>query len=153
VAVHRLFENIEVDWRALSEPGQGEIQPASERRQGPQLSLATFNDEHLRSLSCVRALYRRAVARGIVGASEADSLKFLATVAYSLRAGRRPALLFRHLLRSHHFPATLEDEDRAVAALKRERAREQGRRHWLRLKPAESSPDGRPPRQGNPRVR
>ena len=124
VAVHRLFENIEIDWQRLSEPNQDEreVRPAQEGGPGTRLSLANFRDEHLRSLAALRRLYGLAAERGLIRDSEASFFRFLATVASCLRAGERPAALLKYLLERREFPATLEDEDRAMEPVRRERA-------------------------------
>ncbi len=48
---------------------------------------------------------------------------FLSTAAYCRRVGNDPAALFAHLIKNDRYPATLVDEDWAVAALKEEVAK------------------------------
>jgi hypothetical protein len=65
----------------------------------------------------------------------AGFLGFVATAFYCLRVGDRPAALLAHLVKSGDYPATLEDEDRAVAAFRRAREAEPQARRWLKVKP------------------
>ena len=134
VAIHRLLENLEIDWHRLRGPAleRDAIRPPRGPGQVGPLTLENFRSEHLRSSTALRALHRRAVARGLLPASEAGLIRFVATAAYCLRVGRRPAALFVHLVRRGIFPASLSDEDRALSALRRERAREREACSWLR---------------------
>lgn len=135
MALHRLFEGLEIDWQqfrgpaldrdaagAAGGPGQG----------GPPLTLENFRSEHLRSPVALEGLRRQAVARGLLADSEADRIHFLATAAYCLRVGRRPAALFAHLVRRREFPASHADEERGWFAFKRHLAEERRRGTPLR---------------------
>jgi hypothetical protein len=72
-------------------------------------------------------LYRDVVARPLVARSQWSLLSFFSTAAYCLRVGKKPDALFKYLIHSGDFPATLEDEDRTIAALKPHLARERRR--------------------------
>jgi hypothetical protein len=120
--ITRLFENLELDWERLAAPARGLDQApiALKGQRGP--TLASLCTEDLRSTSSLLALHRWAVRRRILVSSEAGLLAFLATAEYCLRVGENPAALFRTLVaRGQLQVATLEDEDRAVAALKNHR--------------------------------
>jgi hypothetical protein len=78
------------------------------------------------------ALYRHAASRGLVARSEDGIVAFLSTAAYALRVGESPAGLFVHLIRAGRFPASHEDEERAMRALKNHLAPADPARHWLK---------------------
>ena len=125
--ITRLFENLELDWERLAAPatGLGQAQPRLEKGQGGP-TLASLCTEDLRSTSSLLALHHWAVRRKLLANSEAGLLALLATAEYCLRVGDNPAALFRTLVtRGQLQVATLEDEDRAVAALKKHRQGDQ----------------------------
>lgn len=120
VTTHRLFENLEINWEAFCS-GPGPSLAPDPGEQWGRLSLGNFRDEHLRSRLALERLHALAVTRGAIGDSEADHFRFLATVAYCLRTGGRPAALLRYLIGRREFPATLEEEDRALDPVRRDR--------------------------------
>ncbi len=140
MAIHRLLEDLEIDWHRLRGPALDRDAAAASRDpgQGRRLTLENFRTGHLRSPAALEALYRQAVARGLLADSEAGFITFLSTAAYCLRVGRRPAALFVHLVKKRAFPASLTDEDRALAGLKRRLAWERERRRWLRSQSAKA---------------
>ena len=136
----RLFANLEIDWERLRLPALDSCEnPLA--GQGLALSLATFREEHLRSLPALRVLYCQAVARGVLTDSEANFIAFLSTAAHCLRVGVRPAALFAFCLRERRFDMTsLVDEDQACQALKRALAEELSQAGWLTPKPPQLKP-------------
>ena len=83
--------------------------------------LADVRPEDLRDAARILELHRQAVARGLVGASEADRLKFCAVAEHAQAVGTiNPGGLFAKLVRRGwwHF-ATQGDEDVASQRLKR----------------------------------
>jgi hypothetical protein len=144
VEPRRLFQDLELDWRRLSGPPVPS--PVSE---GQGLTLARFRTPHLRSIPALRTLYAEAVSGRLLPESEASFIAFIATAAYCLRVGNRPAALFVHLLRARVLSApTLKDEDRACAALRRHLARE--RRGSAFLRPSRPEAGRGPDSDGNP---
>lgn len=128
MVVRRLFENVEIDWDALTGP---RWDASADPHPGPTPSLGDIRDSDLSSLAELRILHHQAIQLGILPDSEAAFIGFLATAAYCLRVGDRPCALFAHCVRSGRYPATLEDEDRAMEQLKRDRASELGASGWL----------------------
>lgn len=122
--MQRLFENIEINWDALALPGrtseEGRLAPESCAGLAP--SLRGVRAEDLASVASLEVLYGQAVAQGILADSEANFLGFLSTAAYCRRVGDDPPALFAHFIRNRHYPATLEDEDRAISAVKQGRS-------------------------------
>ena len=134
MAVRPLFENLEIDWEALTGPAVDRGPAPRPDAIGPSPSLNHIRDDDLRSVSSLRCLHGQAVARGLLADSEARFIGFFATAFYCLRVGDRPAALFAHLVRSGDYPAALEDEDRALSALRQARAAETAARRWLAVK-------------------
>lgn len=139
----RLFDNLVIDWEELRGPraagGHHARRPA--RAPLPDRPIESLRAEELGAADVLRGAYRTSVARGLLADSEAGFLAFLSTAAYCERVGERPAALFLHLVRAGRFPATLEDEDRAVAALKRLLAAEGEARRWLKPACRPPAPD------------
>lgn len=133
MTVHRLIDSVEINWEALTGP----TRDAGTRREPPEqcvdghASLHRIRGEDLACLPALRQLHAQAVTRGLLLDSEAGFIGFLATAAYCLRVADDPAALFAHCVRSTSYPATLQDEDRAIQALKRERVTEANARRWL----------------------
>ena len=109
--------------------GQGRITtPASPpspvppaEKPDPPPRLGDVRPEDLRDAARVLELHRQAVARGLVGASEADRLKFAAAAEHARAVGRvNPGGLFARLVGRGwwHF-ATQGEEDAAARRLKR----------------------------------
>lgn len=112
---------------------------------GPTPRLDDVRPEDLREVGRALALFDQAVARRLVGPSEADRLRFLAVAEHAAAVGTaNPPGLFARLIRSglwHH--ATQADEDAAAARLREHlhgRPRP-GRGPTARPRP---SPEGRP---------
>jgi hypothetical protein len=140
MGLERLFDKLVIDWEEFRGPravadshARGPSRPPL-----PARTIETLRADELGDADVLRGAYRTAVARGLLADSEANFLAFLSTAAYCERVGVRPAALFLHLVRAGRFPATLEDEDRAVAALKRALSAERGACRWL--KPADRPP-------------
>jgi hypothetical protein len=78
--------------------------------------------EDLRDTGRLLGLYDRAVARGLVGSSEADRLRFVGAAEHALTVGKgNPPGLFLYLVRGGLWRyLTQQDEDRANARIKRE---------------------------------
>ena len=109
--------------------GQGRITtPASPpspvppaEKPDPPPRLGDVRPEDLRDAARVLDLHRQAVARGLVGASEADRLKFAAAAEHACAVGTaNPGGLFARLVvRGWWHFATQGDEDAAARRLKR----------------------------------
>jgi hypothetical protein len=78
--------------------------------------------EDLKETGRLLRLHAQAVARGLVGSSEADRLRFVGAAEHALGLGAgRPAALFMYLVRGRLWRyLTQADEDRAHARIKRE---------------------------------
>jgi len=133
VAIHRLFESLEIKWKELKGPSR-----THEESSGPARpigdgapSLARVRESDLRCVSSLELLYDQAVHRGHLRDSEAGFIRFASTAAYCLRVGDDPAALFAYLVRAGEYPATLEDEDRALASIKEARSAARKARRWL----------------------
>ena len=92
---------------------------------GGPLPAPTLNDvrvEDLKDTGRLLRLHAQAVARGLVGSSEADRLRFVGAAEHALALGTgNPPGLFMYLVRGRLWRyVTQEDEDRAHARLKRE---------------------------------
>ncbi len=92
---------------------------------GGPLPAPTLNDvrvEDLKDTGRLLRLHAQAVARGLVGPSEADRLRFIGAAEHALALGKgNPPGLFMYLVRDRLWRyVTQEDEDRAHARLKRE---------------------------------
>lgn len=126
MGLQRLFDNIEINWDALALPENASepLRHAHTPRQGASPTLRDIRDADLESVSSLDVLYGEAVGRGLLPDSEANFLGFFATASYCRRVGEDPAALFAHFVRSGQYPATLEDEDWAISALKRVREAE-----------------------------
>ncbi len=90
---------------------------------GAPLPAPTLNDvrvEDLKDTGRLLVLLVQAIARDLVGTSEADRLRFVAAAEHALAAGKRnPPGLFMHLVRGRLWRyLTQEDEDRASRRLK-----------------------------------
>lgn len=133
MAVHRLFDSVQINWEALTGPRLD----ADARREPPEqwadshASIHHIRDGDLHSLPSLRQLYHQAVTRHLLPDSEAGFIGFLATAAYCLRVADDPPALFAHCVKTGSYPATLQDEDRATKALKAERAADASARRWL----------------------
>ena len=92
---------------------------------GGPLPAPTLNDvrvEDLKDTGRLLRLHAQAVARDLVGSSEADRLRFVGAAEHALALGTgNPPGLFMYLVRGRLWRyVTQEDEDRAHARLKRE---------------------------------
>ena len=78
--------------------------------------------EDLEDTGRLLALLARAIGRGLVGASEADRLRFVASAEHARRLGKgNPPGLFMYLVRNRLWRyLTQEDDDGANARIKRE---------------------------------
>jgi len=87
----------------------------------PSPRLANVRPEDLRDTSRMLELYRQAMARGLVGSSEADRLKFMAAAEHARAVGTvNPGGLFARLVcRGWWHFATQGDEEAASRRLKR----------------------------------
>ncbi len=129
-------------------PGQGGGGPGPTG--SPPLPSPRIDDvrpEDLKETARLLGLHGQAVARGLVTASEADRLRFVAAAEHALAIGRaNPPGLFAHLVRGRCWRfATAEDEDRASRRL---RAHDRGLTPTPSLAPSRScsaSPRPRPP--------
>ena len=118
-----------IDWDRLRGPtsDRSDENSGPERGQG-RMTLRSFRTEHLRSVPSLLELHRDVVARKFLPDSEGGLIAFLGTAERCLRQGRNPAALLRYLAeRGKLNAATLEDEERACAALKDHR-----RARWAR---------------------
>lgn len=89
----------------------------------PTLKAICVDD--LKRLSRLKVLYAEAVRNNWLEDSEANLLKFVSAAVRATRVGRDPVRVFVTIVRNqlwHHI--TQEQEDRAVAVLKREQQRE-----------------------------
>lgn len=88
----------------------------------PPPRLDDVRPENLAETGRLLDLHRQATARGLVGPSEADRLRFVAAAEHALAIGRgNPPGLFAYLIRGGLWRyLTREDEDRANARIKRE---------------------------------
>jgi hypothetical protein len=88
----------------------------------PEPTLNDVRVEDLKETGRLLRLHAQAVSRGLVGASEADRLRFVGAAEHALALGTgNPPGLFLHLVRGRLWRyVTQEDEDRAHARLKRE---------------------------------
>ena len=102
-------------------PGPRRDGPGGGTPELPPPRLADVRPEDLADVGRVLELHGQAAARGLVGSSEADRLKFAAAAEHALAVGtvNAPGLLI-HLVRGKLWRyLTQEDEDRAQAKLKR----------------------------------
>ena len=91
---------------------------------GPPLPTPTLNDvrvEELKDTGRLLQLHDQAVARGFVGSSEADRLRFVGAAEHAMAVGKgNPPGLFCHLVRGRLWRyLTQDDEDAAGLRLKR----------------------------------
>lgn len=129
MTVHRLFDSVQINWETLTGPKPGNSTPDDRIRSGA--SLHRIRDDDLRSVAALECLYDQAVHRGHLRDSEAGFIRFASTAAYCIRVGDDPAALFAYLVRAGEYPATLEDEDRAMALIRGERADARMAHRWL----------------------
>lgn len=90
--------------------------------QGPEKPpiLSDISASDLRDVERLLSLFEQAIARGHLGASEADRLKFVAGAVHAQAVGSEPCRLFAWLIRSGRWEViTQADEDEARARLKR----------------------------------
>ena len=120
--------------------------PASGGPAGVQISKSEENPpklsdvvpEDLRNLDRLLTLFDQAIARGLIGSSEADRLRFVAAAVHAQAVGSNPCRLFAWLVAGGHWEViTQADEDEAHARLKR----------WQREKTP--PPVARPPRRAS----
>ena len=117
-----------VTYRARVEPGR----PVPPRPAGiangaggappPAPTLSDVRVEDLEDTGRLLMLLDRAIARGLVGGSEADRLRFVGAAEHALAVGQgNPPGLFLHLVRGRLWRyLTQEDEGRANSRIKRE---------------------------------
>jgi hypothetical protein len=88
----------------------------------PEPTLNDVRVEDLKETGRLLRLHAQAVARGLVGPSEADRLRFVGAAEHALALGKgNPPGLFMSLVRGRLWRyVTQEEEDRAHARLKRE---------------------------------
>jgi hypothetical protein len=88
----------------------------------PAPTLGEVRVEDLRDTGRLFRLHDQAVARDLVGSSEADRLRFVAAAEHAMAVGQgNPPGLFMHLVRGRLWRyLTQDDEDRANARIKRE---------------------------------
>jgi hypothetical protein len=120
------------DESGTSPPGAGSRRPVSPRPAtaadgagGAPLPPPNLDDvrvEDLKDTGRLIGLLDRAIARDLVGPSEADRLRFVAAAEHALASGKEnPPGLFMYLVRGRRWRyLTQEDEDRANARIKRE---------------------------------
>jgi hypothetical protein len=93
--------------------------------------ITNITREDLRRSSTVEELYYQAVRRGLIEASEASVINFLAAAARATAVEGDAPRVFMGIIRRklwHHI--TQVDEDRAVSALKRAREKDSNRFRW-----------------------